>query len=101
MARLKGGKVFIDISQYALGDEPTIQLSKEQVDAIKSKGVLSLLMKDESCDEIFCFNTSITAIVDYNDDGYALKFGKYNSSDGVEFLFELFLDTNELSISIN
>lgn len=42
--RLKGGKLLLDLSQYDLTDEPTISLTQEQIDLVKTKG-LTLLLK--------------------------------------------------------
>ena len=39
MARLKGGKLLLDLTQYRLSEEPIFNLTQEQVDIILTKGL--------------------------------------------------------------
>ena len=40
MARLKGGKLLLDLSQFALTDDIEYPLSEEQINAILTKGLV-------------------------------------------------------------
>lgn len=102
MTRLKGGKLLLDLSEYNLSDEPSINLSEEQINAILSKGLI-LKLKSPKSGLIFVYEPQIDTTVLFEDMKRSISFLPYNDvdSDGTtSYGFTLFIDDKTLDITI-
>ena len=88
--RLKGGKLFLDLSKNFMGDDPEIELTQSQIDTILSKGVIDVSIKVNYSHDVITLERTITD-VDSNDGGDIIyRFEPFNDlSNSIEYVIKL------------
>ena len=97
MAKLKGGRLLLDVREYVLYDEPTIPLQQGQAKAILEKG-LSLYLSMGSVD--FVKDCEIETIDRDNNEIIFIPFHDIIGEITTDFSIKLSLNGEWLEISI-